>query len=67
MNQLDAIIIGADANKQSFGRDNCEDFTWYGKACFDEALRRTRSFPGLSCVSKSVSATVILKRTPGNM
>jgi hypothetical protein len=33
-----------DANNQSFGCDNGDDFTWFGKACFDEALRRTRSF-----------------------
>jgi hypothetical protein len=38
------IITATDANNQSFGCDNGEDFTWYGKAYFDEALRRTRSF-----------------------
>ena len=38
------IITATDANNPSFGCDNGEDFTWYGKAYFDEALRRTRSF-----------------------
>ena len=38
------IITATDANSQSFGCANGEDFTWYGKAYFDEALRRTRSF-----------------------
>jgi hypothetical protein len=38
------IITATDANNQSFGCDNGEDFTWYGKAYFDQALRRTRSF-----------------------
>jgi Peptidase C13 family len=38
------IITATDANNQSFGCANGEDFTWYGKAYFDEALRRTRSF-----------------------
>ncbi|MBI5909246.1 MAG: peptidase [Betaproteobacteria bacterium] len=38
------IITATDARNQSFGCDNGEDFTWFGKAYFDEALRRTRSF-----------------------
>ncbi len=38
------IITATDASNQSFGCDNGEDFTWFGKAYFDEALRRTRSF-----------------------
>ena len=38
------IITATDANSQSFGCDNGEDITWFGKAYFDEALRRTRSF-----------------------
>ena len=38
------IITATDAKNQSFGCDNGEDFTWFGKAYFDEALRRTRSF-----------------------
>jgi len=38
------IITATDANNQSFGCDNGRDFTWFGKAYFDEALRRTRSF-----------------------
>lgn len=38
------VITATDASNQSFGCDNGQDFTWYGKAYFDEALRRTRSF-----------------------
>jgi hypothetical protein len=38
------IITATDAKSQSFGCDNGEDFTWFGRAYFDEALRRTRSF-----------------------
>jgi len=38
------IITATDANKQSFGCTNGADFTWFGKAYFDDALRRTRSF-----------------------
>jgi hypothetical protein len=38
------IITATDAKSQSFGCDNGADFTWFGKAYFDEALRRTRSF-----------------------
>jgi hypothetical protein len=38
------IITATDATSQSFGCDNGEDLTWFGKAYFDEALRRTRSF-----------------------
>ena len=39
------VITATDAHNQSFGCDNGKDFTWFGKAYFDEALRRTRSFP----------------------
>ncbi len=38
------IITATGASNQSFGCDNGADFTWYGKAYFDQALRRTRSF-----------------------
>jgi hypothetical protein len=38
------IITATDAKSQSFGCDNGEDFTWFGRAYFDEALSRTRSF-----------------------
>jgi hypothetical protein len=38
------IITATDARSQSFGCDNGEDLTWFGRAYFDEALRRTRSF-----------------------
>jgi len=38
------VITATDARNQSFGCDNGEDLTWFGRAYFDEALRRTRSF-----------------------
>jgi len=38
------IITATDARNQSFGCDNGEDLTWFGRAYFDEALRRTLSF-----------------------
>ncbi|TSA13730.1 MAG: peptidase [Betaproteobacteria bacterium] len=38
------IITATDANNQSFGCGNGQKLTWFGKAYFDEALRRTRSF-----------------------
>jgi len=38
------IITATDAKNQSFGCENGKDFTWFGKAYFDESLRRTRSF-----------------------
>ncbi len=38
------IITATDANNQSFGCDNGENLTWFGKAYFNDALRRTRSF-----------------------
>ncbi|MGP1679494.1 MAG: C13 family peptidase [Burkholderiales bacterium] len=38
------IITATDAHNQSFGCGNGEKLTWFGKAYFDAALRRTRSF-----------------------
>ncbi len=38
------IITATDANNQSFGCGNGQKLTWFGKAYFDDALRRTRSF-----------------------
>jgi hypothetical protein len=38
------IITASDALNTSFGCDNGRDFTYFGKAYFDEALRRTASF-----------------------
>jgi hypothetical protein len=38
------IVTATDANNQSFGCGNGEKLTWFGKAYFDDALRRTRSF-----------------------
>ena len=38
------VITAADATHQSFGCEVGSDFTWFSKAFFDHALRRTRSF-----------------------
>ncbi len=38
------IITATDARNQSFGCGNGRNLTWFGKAYFDDALRRTRSF-----------------------
>ncbi len=40
------IMTASDATHESFGCQNGADFTWFGRAYFDEALRRTRSFTG---------------------
>ena len=38
------IITATDAHNQSCGCGNGRNLTWFGKAYFDDALRRTRSF-----------------------
>jgi len=38
------IVTAADDLHQSFGCDYDSDFTWFSKAFFDQALRRTFSF-----------------------
>lgn len=38
------VITAAAADRTSFGCSNEADFTYFGKAYFDEALRRTSSF-----------------------
>ncbi len=38
------VITAAAADRNSFGCSNEADFTWFGKAFFDEALRRHGSF-----------------------
>jgi hypothetical protein len=38
------IVTASDASNNSFGCSNDSDFTWFGKAFFDEELRRTHSF-----------------------
>jgi hypothetical protein len=41
----DSLVMTASApNKTSFGCGNESDFTYFGKAIFDEQLRKTRSF-----------------------
>ena len=38
------VITAAAADRNSFGCSNEADFTYFGKAYFDEALRQTYSF-----------------------
>lgn len=38
------IVTAADSTHESFGCSFGEEFTWFGKAYFDEALRRSYSF-----------------------
>lgn len=38
------VMTASDASSNSFGCSNESDFTWFGKALFDEELRRTYSF-----------------------
>jgi Peptidase C13 family len=39
------VMTSADAKRESFGCGALSDFTYFGQALFDDALRRTRSFP----------------------
>ncbi len=41
-----AVMTAADAKNSSFGCSNDSDFTYFGKAYFDDALRKTYSFIG---------------------
>ncbi len=38
------VLTAAEASRQSFGCGTESDFTYFGRAYFDQALRRTRSF-----------------------
>ncbi len=38
------VITAASADRQSFGCSNTAEFTYFGRAYFDQALRETRSF-----------------------
>jgi hypothetical protein len=38
------VMTASDASSSSFGCSNDSDFTWFGKALFDDELRRTYSF-----------------------
>lgn len=38
------VITSSDASNSSFGCSNDSDFTYFGKAYFDEALRKSHSF-----------------------
>ena len=50
------IITAADATHQSFGCDYSSDFTWFSKAYFDQALRRTFSFTDAFAQARSAVA-----------
>ncbi len=39
------VMTAADATHTSFGCGSESDFTYFGRALFDEELRRTHSFP----------------------
>jgi hypothetical protein len=63
-----AVMTAADAANTSFGCDDGADFTWFGKALFDEELRRSHSFIG---AFERASATIAQREkqegeTPSN-
>lgn len=39
------VVTAAAADRNSFGCSDANEWTWFGKAFFDEALRQTRSLP----------------------
>lgn len=39
------VITAAAADRNSFGCSDANEWTWFGKAFFDEALRETRNLP----------------------
>ncbi len=43
-NEHSLVITTAAADRNSFGCDHENDFTYFGQAYFDEALRKTDSF-----------------------
>jgi len=49
-------IAASAADKNSFGCSNDADFTYFGKAYFDEALRRTYSFSEAFEIARPVIA-----------
>ncbi len=50
------VITAAAANRQSFGCGNGSDLTWFGRAFFDEALRRTFSLPEAFAQARALPA-----------
>jgi hypothetical protein len=50
------VITAAAPDKSSFGCSNESEWTYFGKAYFDEALRRTTSFTGAFEAAKPVIA-----------
>ena len=62
------IITATDADHQSFGCGNGRNLTWFGKAYFDDALRRTRSFTAAFELARKEVAERERKRgfTPSN-
>ena len=50
------IMTASDAENSSFGCSDDSDFTWFGKALFDEELRRSFSFPS---AFKQAAASIV--------
>ncbi len=50
------IITAAASDRSSFGCSNQRDFTWFGKAFFDDQLRRNFSFDGAFARAKRTIA-----------
>lgn len=48
------VITASAANRNSFGCSNTAEWTYFGKAYFDEALRKTHSFTGALASAKPV-------------
>ncbi len=51
------IITASDASHPSFGCEAASDITWFGRAFFDEALRRTFSFTEAFAQAKNTIAS----------
>ena len=62
------VITAADAHHMSFGCGAESDFTYFGKAYFDQALRTTHSFTGaFDAARRSIEARERAEgRTPSN-
>lgn len=46
------VMTAADAKHTSFGCGDDSDYTYFSRAFFDEALRKTRSFPEAFALAK---------------
>ena len=62
------VLTAADATHQSFGCSNEEDFTYFGRAYFDQALRQSHSFiDGFATAKASIEAREKAEgKTPSN-